>query len=124
MRHIGVAVDFADAGGALQQLFLPVDTSVTHEYSYELLSGQVQYYLDGVSIFSGPALQSSLTAQLFVGDPSVVTLSGLGSMTIQSMEFTIGPFNVPEPSNLALFGTALAGIALIGLRRRSFSHQS
>lgn len=98
------------------------DMTAFHTYSTQVYEGQATYYFDGALLGSGTA-GTGLSNFLLIGDGSAGSVSGYGTMRIDSMGITLdagaapASSNVPDGGNsaLCLLGAAVAGL---GLRRR------
>ena len=101
-----------------------IDTSDYHWYSISLVNGQVIYSLDGAEVCSGAAnLTGSVPGSTV--DPTQKYLSigdiwgsgdrGIGSFVVDDV-IVANP--VPLPSTVLLFGTGIAGLTGIRIRRK------
>ncbi|MCX6951143.1 MAG: hypothetical protein NTV51_03015 [Verrucomicrobia bacterium] len=97
------------------------DMTAFHTYSTQVYNGQVSYYFDGSLLTSGTA-GTGLANFLLLGDGSASSLSGYGTLRVDSMAITVeagapAPAGVPDTASSAfcLLGALTAGW---GLRRR------
>lgn len=99
--------------------FVPVASMTSfHEYGSHIYNGQVVYYLDGVAVGEGSAYTGPSNFML-VGDGSAGSVSGYGSLRVDSLGITTsaGPIVVPEPACGTLAAVGLAA-GLLGRRRK------
>jgi hypothetical protein len=93
-----------------------------HTYGTYLYNGVVTYSFDGALIGEGPAIGGGPGGLMVFGDGSASDVSGYGSLLVDSLTLSMGtgaPVVIPEPGQLALAFGACAGLAGLGLRRRS-----
>jgi len=76
-----------------------LDTTTYHTYSLLLHDGQVSYYVDDQVIYSGSAYLLQSPKYLLVGDNTVTSLTGVGTMYLSSLDVLAG---IPEPATLCM----------------------
>ncbi|MBC8097001.1 MAG: hypothetical protein H7Y43_14435 [Akkermansiaceae bacterium] len=122
----GASFYFLDNGfhfyTATDDVFVP-STSMTsfHTYSSHVFNGTVSYYLDDMLLGSGAAPNGPGNFLVF-GDGSAGSVSGYGSLLVDSMDITVsaGAAPVPEPETNVLLGLgALVGILVHRGKRHS-----
>lgn len=108
---VELATGFVSVGGP------GFDLTELHDYGIHLHNGIVAYYINGIEVARGSALQPMEDASVLVGDPTGSTPTGTGSMWIDSFSFdnAAGPIPIPEPASTVLFGLATC---LFASRRR------
>ena len=63
-----------------------IDTFSYHTYSFKIVDGIVTYYVDGNSIFSGPAkVDPQDFKNLVIGDGTAATIRGTGSLVVDEV---------------------------------------
>lgn len=93
-----------------------IDTSVYRTYSIHLGDGKVHYRIDGTSVYFGPA-SGGTRKILVIGDGSVTSISGYGSMHIDDVVIqTHAGSPAPLPGAVWLLCSGLLG--LLGLERK------
>jgi hypothetical protein len=92
------------------------DMTGFHTYGSHIYNGEVSYYLDGMLLDRGQALNGPANF-LLLGDGSAGSVSGYGSLLVDYMNITVnaGPAPVPEPSTSCLLTVAV--MLRIGARR-------
>jgi hypothetical protein len=93
-----------------------LDTLAFHTYSLSLIDGVVTYSVDGAKVFSENALAYPYGKYLIIGDGTAPSNRTTGSFVIDDVIINAAP--VPIPSAGLLFGTSIAGLAIIRLRRK------
>jgi hypothetical protein len=101
--------------------FVPVsDMTSFHDYSSQIYNGVAYIYLDGNLVDYGTAA-SGPGSFMVLGDGSAGTVTGYGSFLVDKLDITLnaGLAPVPEPTTLSVLGLALAGGAVMRLRKKS-----
>lgn len=93
-----------------------LDTLAFHTYSLSLIDGVVTYSVDGAEVFSANALAYPYGQYLIIGDGTAYSDRTTGSFVIDDVIIIAAP--VPIPSAGLLFGTSIAGLAVMRLRRK------
>jgi hypothetical protein len=109
-----------NVGVSNQSLFFPrADMTSFHEYGMFLHQGTVSYTLDGVVIAAGNVSPGGAADFFLVGDGSASSVSGFGSLLVDSLTVTTeyGPIPVPEPGLPALLAVAVAAVRSCRRRR-------
>lgn len=105
--------------------FVPVsDMTAFHTYSTQLFQGNVTYFLDGSLLAQSTAIATGFPNFLLLGDGSASTVTGYGSLLVDSLSITVNAgAPIPESATSAawLAGAALAGTVMLRRRRIGFS---
>lgn len=123
----GFSYSYADGIGGTTSTFVPFDLADSfHTFEVLLKDAEVQYWLDGQSLFHGAASNSGTNNFLLIGDDSAVTPTGTGSMFVDSVVFESGTSRRFETATVPLAGTLgllLAGLGLLRLPKSPWAGQ-